>query len=139
MRVLAEELGKLTGVVGEDELQRARAQLKVGLVSSLESSGARIEQIGRQMLLFGRPLDIDEVLAAVDRVDAAAVRRVAEQVMRKAKPTLAALGPIGQLESYHRFAARFGCPLAAGGRRHVAVPALPFRPAARHARCSLLS
>src|SRR3546814_5595707 len=67
MPVLAEELGKLTGVVGEDELQRARAQLKVGLVSSLESSGARIEQIGRQMLLFGRPLDIDEVLAAVDR------------------------------------------------------------------------
>ncbi|MFC3678046.1 M16 family metallopeptidase [Ferrovibrio xuzhouensis] len=108
MPVLAEELGKLTGAVGEDELQRARAQLKVGLVSSLESSGARIEQIGRQMLLFGRPLDIDEVLAAVDRVDAAAVRRVAEQVMRKAKPTLAALGPIGQLESYQRFAARFG-------------------------------
>src|SRR3546814_8236422 len=87
MRVLAEELGKLTGVVGEDELQRARAQLKVGLVSSLESSGARIEQIGRQMLLFGRPLDIDEVLAAVDRVDAAAVRRVAEQVMRSEEHT----------------------------------------------------
>ena len=38
---------------------------------SLESSGARIEQLGRQMLLFGRPLDIDEVLAAVDRIDEA--------------------------------------------------------------------
>jgi predicted Zn-dependent peptidase len=108
MPVLADELGKLTGAVGEDELQRARAQLKVGLVSSLESSGARIEQIGRQMVLFGRPLEIDEVLAAVDRVDAAAVRRVAEKVMRKAPPALAALGPIGRLESYRRFAARFG-------------------------------
>jgi len=108
MPVLADELGKLIGAVGEDELQRARAQLKVGLVSSLESSGARIEQIGRQMLLFGRPLDIDEVLHAVDRVDAAAVRRIAERVMRKAKPTLAALGPIANLEPYSRFAARFG-------------------------------
>ncbi len=108
MPVLADELGKLCGRVDDDEMQRARAQLKVGLVMSLESSGARIEQLGSQMLLFGRPLDIDEVLASVDRVDAAAVRRVAERVMRSAKPTVAALGPVGSLESYDRFAARFG-------------------------------
>lgn len=108
MPVLADELGKLCGRVDEDELQRARAQLKVGLVMSLESSGARIEQLGRQMLLFGRPLDIDEVLAAVDRVDAAAVRKVAERVMRNAPPAVAALGPVERLESYGRFAARFG-------------------------------
>lgn len=108
MPVLADELGKLCGHVDDDELQRARAQLKVGLVMSLESSGARIEQLGRQMLLFGRPLDIDEVLASVDRVDAAAVRQVAERVMRKAPPAVAALGPVKRLESYDRFAARFG-------------------------------
>jgi predicted Zn-dependent peptidase len=106
--VLAEELGKLCGRVDDAELQRARAQLKVGLVMSLESSGARIEQLGRQMLLFGRPLDIDEVLAAVDRVDAAALRKVAERVMRTAPPTVAALGPVERLEPYQRFAARFG-------------------------------
>lgn len=108
MPVLADELGKLCGRVDDDELQRARAQLKVGLVMSLESSGARIEQLGSQMLLFGRPLNIDEVLASVDRVDAAAVRKVAERVMRTAPPAVAALGPIEQLESYNRFAARFG-------------------------------
>ncbi len=106
--VLADELAKLTGAIGEDELQRARAQLKVGLVMSLESSGARIEQLGRQMLIFGRPLDIDEVLAAVDRVDEAAVQAVADRAMRAAKPAVAALGPIGGLEDYSRFAARFG-------------------------------
>jgi predicted Zn-dependent peptidase len=108
MPVLADELGKLSKRVDDDELQRARAQLKVGLVMSLESSGARIEQLGSQMLLFGRPLNIDEVLAAVDRVDAAAVRKVAERVMRTAPPAVAALGPVEQLESYDRFAARFG-------------------------------
>lgn len=108
MPVLADELGKLTGHIHADELQRARAQLKVGLVMSLESSGARIEQLGRQMLVYGRPLDIDEVLAAVDQVDEAAVQRVAERVMRTAAPTVAALGPIGGLEDYSRFAARFG-------------------------------
>lgn len=108
MPVLAEELGKLCGRVDSEELQRARAQLKVGLVMSLESSGARLEQLGRQMLLFGRPLDIDEVLAAVDKVDAKAVQSVAERVMRSAPPTVAALGPVQRLEDYSRFAARFG-------------------------------
>lgn len=108
MPVLADELGKLCGRVNDDELQRARAQLKVGMVMSLESSGARIEQLGSQMLLFGRPLDIDEVLAAVDKVDSKAVQTVAERVMRTAKPTVAALGPVERLEDYARFAARFG-------------------------------
>lgn len=108
MPVLADELGKLSKRVDDDELQRARAQLKVGLVMSLESSGARIEQLGSQMLLFGRPLNIDDVLASVDRVDGAAVRKVAERVMRTAPPAVAALGPVEQLESYNSFAARFG-------------------------------
>ncbi|HEX6959217.1 MAG TPA: pitrilysin family protein [Ferrovibrio sp.] len=108
MPVLAEELAKMTGHVAADELQRARAQLKVGMVMSLESSGARIEQLGRQMLVFGRPLDIDEVLAAIDRVDEAAVQRVAERVLRTAPPAVAALGPVGTLEDYSRFAARLG-------------------------------
>jgi len=108
MPVLADEMAQLAQAVGADEVMRARNQLKVGLVMSLESSGARLEQIGRQMLVYGRLLDIDEILAAVENVDEAAVRRVADRVMRGAKPALAALGPVRQLEAYDRFAARFG-------------------------------
>ncbi len=33
------------------------AQLKAGLLMSLESSSARIDQIGRQTLIYGKPLD----------------------------------------------------------------------------------
>ncbi|MEL3890597.1 pitrilysin family protein [Ferrovibrio sp. MS7] len=106
--VLADEMAALTQSVGADEVMRARNQLKVGLVMSLESSGSRLEQLGRQMLVYGRTLDIDEILAAVERVDEAAVKRVAERIMRAGKPAVAALGPIQQLEAYDRFAARFG-------------------------------
>lgn len=106
--VLAGEMSRLATHVGMDEVARARSQLKVGLVMSLESSGARLEQMGRQMLLFGRVLDIDEILAAVDAVDDAAVRRMAERVMQAGRPTLAAMGPVAQLEDYPQFAARFG-------------------------------
>lgn len=108
MPVLAEELARMTGSISAEEMQRARNQLKVGMVMSLESSSARLEQLGRQMLVYGRVLDMDEILAAVDAVDEAAVRRVAERVMRQAPPALAALGPVQKLEEYGRFAARFG-------------------------------
>ncbi len=108
MPVLADEMEKLCHHIDADETMRARNQLKVGLVMSLESSGARLEQLGRQMLVYGRMLDIDEILAAVEQVDEAALRRVAERIMRSAKPALAALGPISRLEAYDRFAARFG-------------------------------
>jgi len=106
--VIAEEMGKVVGAVGEDEVARARAQLKAGLLMSLESSSSRAEQLGRQMLIYGRPLDVDELTGAVDAVDAAAVRRVARRVLTGGRPTLAALGPISRLENYDRIAARFG-------------------------------
>jgi predicted Zn-dependent peptidase len=106
--VIAEEMNKVAVAVSDDEVRRARAQLKAGLLMSLESSSSRAEQLGRQMLIYDRPLETDELIAAVDAVDAAAVRRVAKRVVSGGRPTVAALGPISQLENYDRIAARFG-------------------------------
>ena len=39
----------------EPEVARAKAQMKAGLLMALESSGARIGQMARQMLTYGRP------------------------------------------------------------------------------------
>ncbi len=105
--VMAEEMAKTTVQVGEDEVARARAQLKVGLMMSHESSSSRVEQVGRQLLIFGRPLTADEIVAAVDKVDAAAVVRSARRVLGAGAPAVAALGPIGRLENYDKIAARF--------------------------------
>ena len=41
-------------------------------------------------------------------VDAAALRRFAARLLKSGSPSLAALGPVKGLESYDRFAARFG-------------------------------
>ncbi len=106
--VICEEIGKLTVAVSEEEIDRARAQLKAGLLMSLESSAARIEQIGRQMLIFGHPLASDEVIAKFEAVDAAAVARAASRIAGAGRPAVAAIGPIDRLENYDRIAARFG-------------------------------
>jgi len=46
-------------------------------------------------------------------VDAAAVRRFGDRVMASANPAIAAVGPVGRLESHDAFARRFGGALRA--------------------------
>ncbi|MCW5752977.1 MAG: insulinase family protein [Alphaproteobacteria bacterium] len=107
MPVIAGEMQAATGDLAEAEIARARAQLKAGLLMSMESPSSRAEQLARQMLIFGRPLPLDEIIARVDAVSLADVERVAARILRGGQPTLAALGPIGRLEAYERIAARF--------------------------------
>jgi predicted Zn-dependent peptidase len=105
MPVLGDELRQLLEGLSSDELARARAQLKAGLLMSLEGTTARCEQQASHMLIHGRPLDPQELVAHIDAVDEDAVIRVARRVVA-GTPTLAALGPVGRLEDYARFAER---------------------------------
>ena len=104
---IAGEIEASMAPIDEAEVARARTQLKAGLMMSLESSSARCEQFARQTLLFGRPIPTEEVLRRIDAVDAAALQAFAERLFSGSVPTLAALGPAGQLEDYDAFAARF--------------------------------
>ncbi len=106
--VICDQVGEVAAAASEEECARARAQLKAGLMMSLESSAARCEQLGRQLQIYGRPIPSAEIIARIDEVDAAAVRRAAERIARAGKLSLAALGPVDRLESYDGIAARFG-------------------------------
>lgn len=114
MPVVADEINRLGEDASEEEVARARAQMKAGLLMGLESSSARAEQIARQYAVHGRVLPIEEMIGKVDQVDAAAIRRFAGRFLRDkaSAPALAAVGPLrgaaGGLESYDRLAARFG-------------------------------
>jgi predicted Zn-dependent peptidase len=105
--VLCEEIRRLGGGFDAAELQRARAQLKAGLLMSLESTTARCEQQAGHMLVFGQPLDLNDMVARIDAVDDAAVGRVARRLLH-APPTVTALGPVGRIEPYGRIAERLG-------------------------------
>jgi len=103
--VVCGELCAVVETVSDAEIGRARAQLKSGLLMSLESSMSRAEQLGQHLLLFGRPLGTQEIIGRIDAVDNDAVRRAAAKLFAT-KPTVAALGPVAQLESRDRIAAR---------------------------------
>jgi predicted Zn-dependent peptidase len=103
--LVCDELNKVTQAVTPAELARARAQMKAGMLMSLESTYSRCEQLARQMHIFGRPLDIAEIVSQIDAVNEEAVRRVAARLF-KSRPTLSALGPVGRLEPLEKIAAR---------------------------------
>ena len=105
MPLIADELNKVRLSVDEDEVARARAQLKASILMSLESTSSRCEQLARQMLIYGRPVPAEEIVAKVDAVTADDVVRVAERLF-STKPTLSAIGPLANLEADDTFAAR---------------------------------
>ncbi len=103
--VLCDETMRLADGFSPVELARAKAQMKAGLLMSLESTGARCEQMAQHMLIHGTPFDPADMVRRIEAVDDAAVGRVVAG-WRTAKPTLAALGPVGQLEDFERLSAR---------------------------------
>jgi len=103
--VLCDETMRLADGLTEIELARAKAQMKAGLLMSLESTGARCEQMAQHMLIYGTPFDPADLVRRVEAVDNAAIGRVVAG-WRAAPPTLAALGRVGQLEDFERLRAR---------------------------------
>lgn len=106
--VVAGEMEAIAGNLSEAELNRARAQLKASLLMGLERAGARTEQIAGQLFALGRIQSPAEIVAQLDAIDVAAVKRHAARVMQAGQPTITALGPVGRLESHDSFARRFG-------------------------------
>ncbi len=105
--VLCDEAMRLEDGLAPGELARAKAQMKAGLLMSLESTGARCEQMAQHMLVHGTPFDPADIVRHIEAVDDAAIARVVAR-WRGATPTLAALGPLGQLEDFDRLRTRLG-------------------------------
>ena len=103
--VLCEEIMKVTLGVTEEEILRARAQLKSSILMSLESTASRCEQAARQLLSYGRLVPLAEVVANVEAVDGAAVCRAAARIFA-GRPTLATIGPLARVETYDRIRGR---------------------------------
>ncbi len=73
------------------EIVRSKAQLKAGLLMSLESSSSVAEQMARQLLVHGRTLSSDELVAKVDGVTGDQLRTIAATLVTS-RPSVAVAG-----------------------------------------------
>ena len=98
-------LSEAAASLGEEEIHRAKAQMKVSLLTALELSGARAQQVARQMLVYGRPLGTQEMIARIERLDVGDVRAAGAAMLGSA-PTVAAVGRTGKVIDQARVARR---------------------------------
>ncbi|MFT0860569.1 M16 family metallopeptidase [Ancylobacter sp. G4_0304] len=104
--VVIDQIEETVNAMSEVELARSKAQAKVGLLAALESSGARADQLARQMLAFGRPIPLEEIVAKVEAVTLEDAKAAGRALLAGARPTFTALGPGKSLESAARIAER---------------------------------
>ncbi|HXZ46752.1 MAG TPA: pitrilysin family protein [Pseudolabrys sp.] len=99
MRVVIDQVSNATETLNDTEVNRAKAQMKAGLLMALESSEARVGQLARQMLAYGRPVPLEEIMAKIDAVTIESARAAGSALINRAKPAIAALGPGNGLAS----------------------------------------
>jgi predicted Zn-dependent peptidase len=92
-----------------EELGRVKAQIKMSLLAGLESSSARAEQLARQILIHGRPLTTEELIAKVESVQAGDLQTLLERMLA-APVSLATVGPILNVARFDRVAEKFTLP-----------------------------
>ena len=96
LRVVAAETGELLDETTEDEVARARAQIRAALLMGQESCANVCSELATQLLYFNRRVPTAETMAKLDAVDAAAVKRVGRRLLAQRPATLVALGPVGR-------------------------------------------
>jgi predicted Zn-dependent peptidase len=104
VRVMLEEVARAARDLDETELARAKAQLRAGMLMSLESPSARTERLARQLLMLGRTRAIADVIAELERVTLDEVRAFGAAALAAAKPSLAVVGRAPGLASLDRLA-----------------------------------
>jgi predicted Zn-dependent peptidase len=97
--LVVEELrGVRLSPVPDAELQRAKDHLKGSLMLSLENTASRMSHLARQEIYFDRQFGLDETLQGVERVTAADVQRVADDLFKNGSLSATVLGNVNGLE-----------------------------------------
>lgn len=89
----------------EIELNRAKAQIKAGILMSRESMLSRANRQAKYLINFNRAPDVAKLIAQVDATTVYSVQKIAQKIF-SGKPTVAALGPVKGLEPYDKIRER---------------------------------
>ncbi len=87
------------GGISDDELTKAKTQVRGSLVLGLESMSSRMSRYGESLISMGRIMPIEEVLAEYNAVTHERIAEVAEKVLDKSRWTQTAIGAFGGTEA----------------------------------------
>jgi len=97
--LILEELCRLKSTpIAEEELQRAKDNLKGSLLLNLESTNSRMAIISQQEMYYGRYISLDEIARSVDAVTRDQVQQAAREFFTTDGFAMTVLGPLDGLK-----------------------------------------
>ncbi len=88
------ELRRATQDMNDVEIERARQQMKAGMLIGLESPSARCERLARMVSVWNRVPDLEEIITKIEDVTTPKVRDFAQKLCLTGKPAMALYGPV---------------------------------------------
>ena len=92
--ITIDEMKRAAGDMNDEEVARARAQMKAGMLMGLESPSNRAERLARLVQIWGRAPSLEDTVAKIDAVSTEDVRAFAERMAMQAPAALALYGPV---------------------------------------------
>ena len=93
-RITIDEMKRAADTMSDEEVARARAQMKAGMLMGLESPSNRAERLARLIQIWDRVPPLEDTIARIDAVTTADVRAMAAEVAHAAPAALALYGPV---------------------------------------------
>jgi len=87
--------------VTDEEVERAKRELKCKLFSAPTSAEASCMELGQQILAYGRGLPPAEMILRIEAIDAEEVKRVAYKYLNDGEVAVTALGPLHGMPQYY--------------------------------------
>ncbi|MDO6584376.1 pitrilysin family protein [Salipiger sp. 1_MG-2023] len=94
--ITIDEMKRAAEDMSLEEVARARAQMKAGLLMGLEGSSSRAERMARMVQIWGEVPPIEDTVAKIDNVTTGDVRDFAEAMATQAPAGLALYGPVSK-------------------------------------------
>lgn len=94
MEITLRELVRAGDSLTPSEIERARAQMKAGLLMGLESASNRAERLARLVAIWDRVPTLEETLAQIDAVTTLDVQEFSARLVRSDEAALAMYGPV---------------------------------------------
>ncbi len=101
-----DEMRRAADDMSVEEIARARAQLKAGMLMGLESPASRAERLARQLAIWDRVPTLEETVARIDAVTRDVARDFAGTIAKSGAAALALYGPVSGAPSVDEMAGR---------------------------------
>jgi processing peptidase subunit beta len=101
MWTVCNNLVRLVHNVSDEEMERAKTNLKATMLMGLDGNSNIAEDIGRQILTYGRRMTPAEIFSRIDSITAADIKATAAKFINDQDHALAAVGGIHELPDYN--------------------------------------